>query len=133
MRAGAKLRRSIGLINSLNPTILFQIPEQSASKHSASHWHVAGIGNVLFNGTPDSRITSHPIAFGSGDWTVATGVLEAIFSDPMKLPNGKTIAPMGRKLKIAMATIARWKNGCIAEEILFWHNAEYLKQLRLSK
>ena len=28
-----------------------------------------------------------------------------------------------------MATIARWKNGCIAEEHLFWDNAEYMKQL----
>lgn len=91
--------------------------------------HVADIHNILFNGTPDSRITSHPISFGSGDWTVATGVLEATFSKPMKLPDGQTVPATGNKVKISMATIAKWKNGCISEEHLFWDNAEYTKQL----
>lgn len=85
----------------------------------------------LFNGTPDSRISAHPIAFGSGDWTVATGVLEATFSEPMQLPDGSSIPPTGKKVKMNMATIARWNNGCIAEEHLFWDNAEYIKQLGL--
>jgi len=94
--------------------------------------HVTDINN-LFNGTPDSRITAHPIAFGSGEWTVTTGVMEATFSEPLKLPNGQTIAPTGKKVKMPMATIAKWKNGCIAEEHLFWDNAEYMKQLGLAK
>lgn len=95
--------------------------------------HVADIHNILFNGTPDSRITSHPIAFGSGDWTAATGVLEATFSQPMKMPDGTAIPPTGKKVKMSMVTIARWKKGCIAEEHLFWDNAEYMKQLGLTK
>lgn len=94
--------------------------------------HVTDI-NGLFNGTPDSRITAHPIAFGSGDWTATTGVLEATFSEPMQLADGKSIPPTGRKVKMPMATIARWKNGCIAEEHLFWDNAEYMKQLGLGQ
>jgi SnoaL-like polyketide cyclase. len=94
--------------------------------------HVTDI-NGLFNGTPDSRITAHPIAFGSGEWTATTGVLEATFSEPMKLADGKSIAPTGKKVKIPMATIARWENGCIAEEHLFWDNAEYMRQLGLGK
>ena len=94
--------------------------------------HVTDI-NGLFNGTPDSRITAHPIAFGSGEWTVTTGVMEVTFSEPMKLPDGKTISPTDKKVKMPMATIARWKNGCIAEEHLFWDNAEYMKQLGLTK
>lgn len=94
--------------------------------------HVTDI-NGLFNGTPDSRITAHPIAFGSGDWTATTGVLEATFSEPMMLPDGKSIPPTGKKVKIPMATIAKWKSGCIAEEHLFWDNAEYMKQLGLGK
>jgi len=95
--------------------------------------HLADINNILFNGTPDSRITSHPISFGSGEWTAATGVLEATFSEPMKLPDGKSIPPTGKAVKMSMATIARWANGCIAEEHLFWDNAEYMKQLGLAK
>lgn len=95
--------------------------------------HVSDIHNILFNGTPDSRITSHPISFGSGDWTAATGVLEATFSEPMKMPDGASIPPTGKKVKMSMVTIAKWKNGCIAEEHLFWDNAEYMKQLGLAK
>lgn len=95
--------------------------------------HVADVNNILFNGTPDSRVTAHPIAFGSGEWTVSTGVLEATFSEPMKLPDGSSIPPTGKKVKISMATIAKWTGGCIAEEHLFWDNAEYMKQLGLAK
>lgn len=95
--------------------------------------HLADMDNILFNGTPDSRITSHPIAFGADDWTVATGVLEATFSEAMKLPDGTSIPPTGKAVKMSMATIARWKDGCIAEEHLFWDNAEYMKQLGLAK
>jgi SnoaL-like polyketide cyclase len=95
--------------------------------------HIDDINNILFNGTPDSRVTSHPISFGSGEWTVATGVLEATFSEPMKLPDGTSIPPTGKKVRISMATIAKWKDGCISEEHLFWDNAEYMKQLGLGK
>lgn len=87
----------------------------------------------LFVGTPDSRVTSHPIKVGSGAWTAVTGVMEATFSEPMAMGNGTTLAPTGNKLKLTMATFARWKGGCIAEEFLFWDNAAYAKQLGLTK
>ena len=83
------------------------------------------------NGTPDSRIAAHPSAFGSGDRTATTGVLQATFSEPMMLPDGNSIPPAGRTVKIPMATNARWANGCIAGEHLFSDNAEYMKQLGL--
>lgn len=38
-----------------------------------------------------------------------------------------------QKVKMPMATVARWKNGCIAEEHLFWDNAEYMKQLGIGQ
>lgn len=87
----------------------------------------------LFVGTPDSRITSHPIRVGAGNWTAVTGVMEATFSEPMPAVNGTPQAPTGKKLKLTMATFARWKGGCIAEEFLFWDNAAYAKQLGIGK
>jgi ketosteroid isomerase-like protein len=45
-------------------------------------------------GTPP-QITSHPIAFGSGEWTCVVGVFE----------NGDR-----------MVTVAKWRDGAIAEE-----------------
>lgn len=87
----------------------------------------------LFSGTPDSRISSHPIRVGSNDWTAVTGVMEATFSEPMALGGGVVQPPTGKKLKLTMATFARWKDGCIAEEFLFWDNAAYAKQLGIGK
>lgn len=87
----------------------------------------------LFSGTPDSRISSHPIRVGSKDWTAVTGVMEATFSEPMALGGGAVQPPTGKKLKLTMATFARWKDGCIAEEFLFWDNAAYAKQLGIGK
>lgn len=87
----------------------------------------------LFVGTPDSRITSHPIRVGSKDWTAVTGVMEATFSEPMALGNGTIQPATGNKLKLTMATFARWKGGCIAEEFLFWDSAAYAKQLGIGK
>lgn len=123
-------RKDMALFEKLHcPDVKVVFPDGRVTQGIAAH--VADIHNVLFNGTPDSRVTSHPIAFGSGDWTVATGVLEATFSEPMKLADGKSIPPTGKKVRMSMATIARWNNGCIAEEHLFWDNAEYMKQLGL--
>lgn len=102
---------------------------------------------AMFVSTPDMRVSAHPVSFGSkvwasltpdrrtssqtltpGEWTATVGVLEATFTQPMKMGD-KTIQPTGKKLKLPMATIAHWKNGCIAEELLFWDNASYMQQL----
>jgi hypothetical protein len=45
-------------------------------------------------GTP-TQVLSHPIAFGSGEWTCVVGELEGV----------------GR-----MVTVAKWRDGAIAEE-----------------
>lgn len=94
--------------------------------------HVADIDR-LFNGTPDSRISSHDIAFGSGEWTATAGFVEATFSEPMELPDGKQIPPTGKKVKVPIATLARWKDGCIIEEHLFVDSAAYWRQLGLTQ
>ncbi|ANH70727.1 hypothetical protein ABE85_19225 [Mitsuaria sp. 7] len=95
--------------------------------------HVHDIHTIFFNGTPDSRVTAHPVAIGQGHWTAVTGVIEATFSEPMKIPGDKDIPPTGKKAKVAMVTMARWRDGCIAEEQIFFDNATYMKQLGLSQ
>ncbi len=86
----------------------------------------------LFNGKPDSRITSHPIAFGSGSWTATIGVLEASFSEPLKLADGNELPPTGKKVNMPMAIIAKWKKGCMIEKHLFWDTTEYNRQIGLT-
>lgn len=102
---------------------------------------------AMFGPTPDLRISAHPVSFGADEWSAATpdkrtsaetlvpgewtstvGIMEGTFTQPMKIGD-KVIQPTGKKLKIPMSTVAHWKNGCIAEEMLFWDNAAYMQQL----
>jgi hypothetical protein len=54
----------------------------------------------------DSKIASHDIVFGSGEWTCC--VATALDS-----------TSTGRVLQSSVCTIARWRDGRIAEEYLF--------------
>jgi ketosteroid isomerase-like protein len=84
---------------------------------------------AMFAWAPDMLITKHPVSFGSGDWTATTGTLEGTFTESMKMPGGKTVPPTGRHFRVPMATIARWADGRIAEENLFWDNQAIMQQL----
>jgi ketosteroid isomerase-like protein len=105
---------------------------------------------AMFVPMPDLRITEHSVSFGSdvwarstptrrtsaqsltpGEWTSTVGIMEGTFTKPMTMGD-KTIQPTGKKLKLTMATVAHWKNGCIAEENLFWDNLTYLQQLGIN-
>lgn len=84
---------------------------------------------AMFVYAPDTQIKSHPVRFGSGEWTCVTGVMTGTFTKPMPAGNGKMIQPTGKKFSIPMCTVGHWKNGVMAEEYLFWDNAAYLSQL----
>jgi hypothetical protein len=85
----------------------------------------------LFAFAPDTKITSHPVKFGSGDWTAVIGEMEGTFSRPMDLGNGKTIPPTNKKFRLSMSTIAHWKGGKMVEEYLHWDNQSLMKQIGL--
>ena len=87
----------------------------------------------LFGFAPDTKITSHPVKFGSGDWTAVIGEMEGTFSKPMNIGNGKTIPPNGKKFKLSMSTIAHWKDGKMIEEYLHWDNQSLMKQIGLAQ
>jgi len=86
----------------------------------------------MFVFAPDTRILTHPVRFGSGDWTAVIGELEGTFSQPMPIGNGKTIPPTGKKFKLSMATIGHWEGGRMIEEYLFWDNQAFMKQIGLA-
>jgi len=85
----------------------------------------------LFVHAPDTRIKEHPIKFGSGNYTLVTGVFEGTFTKPMPIGNGKFIQPTGKAFKMPMATVCIWENGVMKEEHLFWDNQTYVKQIGL--
>jgi hypothetical protein len=88
---------------------------------------------AMFVYAPDTKIESHPIKFGSGDWTCVTGVFTGTFSKPMPIGGGKTIKPTGKKFSLPMCTVGHWKDGKMIEESLFWDNQTFMKQVRLAK
>jgi hypothetical protein len=86
---------------------------------------------AMFVFAPDIKIKTHPIRFGSGSWTSVTGVMTGTFTKPMPLPDGKTIAPTGKRFAIGMVTIGHWKSGTMDHEWLFWDNQDFMNQLGL--
>ena len=86
----------------------------------------------MFVFAPDTKISEHPIRICSGDYTAVTGVMTATFSRPMPTPDGKTVAPTGKSVRLTMATIGHWKGNTMDHEWLFWDNHEYLRQLGLA-
>ncbi|KIC89915.1 ester cyclase [Flavihumibacter sp. ZG627] len=87
----------------------------------------------LFAFAPDTKITKHPVSFGSGDWTAVIGEMEGTFSKPMDIGNGKSIPPTGKKFKITMSTIAHWEGGKMIEEYLHWDNYAMMKQIGVAQ
>lgn len=87
----------------------------------------------MFSFAPDTKITSHPVKFGCGDWTAVIGIMEGTFSKPMNLGNGKVIQPTGKKFKLSMSTIGHWKGGKMIEEYLHWDNQSFMKQIGLTQ
>lgn len=94
--------------------------------------HIADL-KAMFVYAPDTRIETHPIKFGQGEWTGVVGVMEGTFTKPMPGPNGQVIQPTGKAFKINMATIGHWKDGVMDEEYLFWDNQTYMQQLGLAQ
>ena len=82
----------------------------------------------------DTRVRSHPVKFGSRDWTCFIGETEGTFTRPMPTPEGREIPPTGKRFKIRVCTVSHWnKEGLMDEEYLFWDNQSYMRQLGLPK
>ena len=88
----------------------------------------------MFAFAPDTKIKTHPVRFGSGDYTCVIGVMEGTFSKPMAIGNGKTIPPTGKHFKLGMTTVGHWgADGKMSEEFLFWDNQSFMKQIGLAQ
>ena len=87
----------------------------------------------MFAFAPDTKITSHPVKFGTGEWTTVIGEMEGTFSKPMPIGNGTTLPPTRKKFKLSMCTVGHWKDGKMIEEYLFWDNLSFMKQIGLAQ
>ena len=111
--------------------ILVHYPDGHTSKGLPAHIEEL---KPMFVFAPDTHIKTHPVKFGSGEWTAVIGVIEGTFTQPMLIGGGKTIPPTGKKFKLEMSTIGHWnKAGVMDEEFLFWDNQNFMKQIGLAQ
>ena len=84
----------------------------------------------FFTAFPDQHLDNRPyrVFFASGDWTCSIARFRGTFSGPMKGPDGD-IAPTGQKFDVEFCTVARWDDGQIVEENLFYDLVTFMKQI----
>jgi hypothetical protein len=85
-------------------------------------------------GGPDNRVHNQPydILFGDGDFTCFVTRFTGTFAAPLELPDGTRIQPTGKSFDVLYSTTAKWENGKIVEEYLFYDNGTFLKQTGLA-
>ncbi len=79
----------------------------------------------------DFEVAEHIVGFGHGEWTAGISISQGRWVKPITTPDGQVLEPTGKPVSLKIATIARWENGRIAEEYLFWDNADWNRQIGL--
>ena len=79
----------------------------------------------------DNHIDNNPyeILFGHGDDTCSVARWTGTNIGPFMGPDGRIIPATNKKFELEFCTVARWKNGEIVEEKLFYDLVGLLKQL----
>ena len=89
----------------------------------------------FFKTFPDQKVHNRPYKtlFASGDWTCSIARFTGTMKGPMKGPDGKEIPPTNKSFDVDFCTVARWDDGQIVEENLFYDLVTFTKQIGLSK
>ena len=83
--------------------------------------------------TFDFKVAEHIVGFGFGEWTAGISISKGKWIKPITMPDGTVLQPTGKPVSLKIATIARWENDRIAEEYLFWDNADWNRQIGLGQ
>ena len=88
----------------------------------------------FFKTFPDQHLDNRPykLLMASGDWTCSIAHFTGTMTGPMTGPDGKQIPPTGKSFEVDFCTVARWDNGQIVEENLFYDLVTFMKQIGLS-
>lgn len=87
----------------------------------------------FFRAFPNQHLDSRPykVLIASGDWTCSIARFTGTMTGPMKGADGKEIPPTGKSFEVEFCTVARWDNGQIVEENLFYDLVSFLHQIGL--
>jgi ketosteroid isomerase-like protein len=85
----------------------------------------------LFKTFPDNHVGNRPykVFFAHGDWTCSIARFTGTMKGPMPGADGKEIAPTGKSFEVDFCTVARWENGEIVEENLFYDMVGVMRQI----
>src|SRR5262249_26775363 len=74
---------------------------------------------------PDVHVHSdpYPIQFGSGDWITVVTRVTGTFTGEMVLPDGKVIAPTGKKFDVEFGQTVKWDGDLLVGISAFWDAA----------
>jgi ketosteroid isomerase-like protein len=87
----------------------------------------------FFKTFPDQHLDNQPyrVFFASGDWTCSIARFTGTMKGPIMGPDGKEIPPTGKSFEVDFCTVARWDNGQIVEENLFYDLVTFMRQIGL--
>ena len=79
----------------------------------------------------ENHLDNNPyrVMFGSGDWTCTIARWKGKMIGPWKGLDGKVHDATGKMFELEFCTVARWQNGEIVEENLFYDQVGFLRQI----
>lgn len=85
----------------------------------------------FFKTFPDNHIDNRPykVFFANGDWTCSIARFTGTMKGELVLPNGTIIQPTGKTFEVDFCTVARWQDGQIVEENLFYDLVGLMQQV----
>lgn len=87
----------------------------------------------FFKTFPDNHLDlPYKVLIGEGEYTCSIARFTGTMKGPMKGPDGTEIPPTGKSFEVDFCTVARWKDGEIVEENLFYDLVGLMKQIGLA-
>ena len=85
----------------------------------------------FFKTFPDQHLVNNPykVMIAQGDWTCTIAEFTGTMKGTMTMTDGAVIQPTNKNFKVDFCTVARWKNGEILEENLFYDLMGMLSQI----
>ena len=71
----------------------------------------------------------YKVMFASGDWTCTIAKWKGKMIGPWQAPDGRVVQATGKTFELEFCTVARWNDGEIVEENLFYDQVGFLKAI----
>jgi hypothetical protein len=81
----------------------------------------------------ENHLDNNPykVMFAQGDWTCTIARWTGRMTGPLKDLNGNVRPPTNKRFELEFCTVARWKDGEIVEENLFYDQVDFMRQIGL--